>query len=135
VALSAVLKLMSELITVYRVEVERMNKAVESNVYYSLTIKDHIGLKMYGLIVILLLKKKRNRRCQTKGRGLQTRFKIQAQCKLLQFLFVCFETKYSWPAQAFLEFMVFLPQPPECWNYRYAPSRPARIFLCRAEIN
>lgn len=31
-----------------------------------------------------------------------------------------------------LEIVVFLPQPPECWNYRHAPSHPAhsQCWIC-----
>jgi hypothetical protein len=40
-----------------------------------------------------------------------------------------FETRSHFVAEDGFELMLFLLQPPQCWDYRYVPSCPALIFF------
>jgi hypothetical protein len=51
-------------------------------------------------------------------------------CKSCIYLFVLFffETGFLYIAQAGLELVIFLPEPPKCWNCRHALRPPAVIL-------
>jgi hypothetical protein len=40
-----------------------------------------------------------------------------------------FETGSHCVAQADLKFLISLPQPSKCWNYRCAPTHPATLYF------
>jgi hypothetical protein len=44
-----------------------------------------------------------------------------------------FEIGFHYVAQAGLKLSIFLPQPPECWDYRYVPPYLNMGLLCIAE--
>jgi hypothetical protein len=47
----------------------------------------------------------------------------------IQFCTLIFETGSNYIAQSGLEFAVFLPQPPECWDYSHDPPYPDYILF------
>jgi hypothetical protein len=55
----------------------------------------------------------------------QNNTKIEPQYSIVGFWFFCFfETGSPYVAQAGLKFMILLPQPPECWDYRCVAPHP-----------
>jgi hypothetical protein len=53
---------------------------------------------------------------------------------MLAFVFVVFETRSYYVAQAGLEFMI-LSHSSLCWDYRYAPPCPASEFYLEETAN
>jgi hypothetical protein len=47
----------------------------------------------------------------------------------MTFCFWYFETGYHCVDQPGLELMVYLHQPPQCWDYRYVPHTHQKAFL------
>jgi hypothetical protein len=60
--------------------------------------------------------------------------KTDSHPQLLFLLFVLFETESPYEAQAGLKLLSFLPQPPEFWDYRYAPPCPASKCFSTSRI-
>jgi hypothetical protein len=68
---------------------------------------------------------------QRRGLELRHRAHQPPTCSTFVFYIPVFidllETGSRYVAQAGLKFLILLPQPPECWDFRHAPPGPASL--------